>query len=70
MIKTFAGSQTVQQLWQTKAIFRHKQNIMRILFFDNSINIFPVHYFLVISVRFGLKRSNSVYTTVPSQNYN
>ena len=30
MIKTFNGSQEVQQLWQTEAIFQHKKTIVRI----------------------------------------
>ena len=30
MIKTCTGSQEVQQLWQTEAIFQHKKMIVRI----------------------------------------
>ena len=30
MIKTCSGSQGVQQLWQTEAIFQHKKTIVRI----------------------------------------
>ena len=30
MIKTCTGSQEVQQLWQTEAIFQHKKTIVRI----------------------------------------
>ena len=30
VIKTCTGSQEVQQLWQTEAIFQHKKDIVRI----------------------------------------
>ena len=46
MIKTCTGSQEVQQLWQTEAIFQHEKTIVRIKFFNNSINFFQFINFL------------------------